>query len=420
MKQSTAKAMFSIGVLSLLTASFFVVTGGNAAWEFWRPWSSSPQVSTGTSSSSLPTPAAPVMGRAGSTEDQIIDVVKRSQDSVASVIITEELPVLQQEMQSVPLQGFPFDNSFFGQFNIQVPRYVQKGTQKQEVGGGTAFFVTSDGLLMTNKHVVEDPQAQYTVLLNDGRKLDAKVAAIDPANDIALIRVQGSGFTPLTIASNDDLQLGQTAIAIGNSLGEFRNTVSVGVVSGLRRTITAGGLMNGQPEQLDQIIQTDAAINQGNSGGPLLNSRGEVIGMNTAVAASAQNIGFALPAKELRRVMDSFRKNGRIVSAFLGVRYTPVTEEVRKKYNLSATYGVYVKAGQNPADKAVTPGSPAHKAGIQDGDIILEANGQKLTPDNSLQRLVQSMAPGDELTLRISRKGEEKTVTAVLAERPTK
>jgi serine protease Do len=414
-QQNTARATFAIGVLCLV-ASLFVVGVGHAEWTIWNPFGGSASSASSSVSTVLPGGAT----KTGASENQIIDVVKQSQPSVASVIITEELPVIQQEFQNVPF-GNPFQglngfNDPFQQFQIQIPRQVQKGTQKTEVGGGTAFFVTSDGLLMTNKHVVQDPKAQYTVLLNDGRKLDATVAGLDPANDIALLKVKGSGFTPLTISSTDDVQLGQTAIAIGNALGEFRNTVSVGVVSGLRRSITAGGMLDGNPERLDQIIQTDAAINQGNSGGPLLDTRGEVIGMNTAVAASAQNIGFALPAGELRRVLTSYQKNGRIIQTYLGVRYVPVTSDVQTQYKLSYDYGDYVTSGENSSDPAILPGSPAEKAGLKGGDIILEADGQKLTQDVSLQRLVQSKAPGDTMTLKIARDGKEQTLTVTLQE----
>ncbi len=411
MRPAVSKSVFGIGVLCLFL-SFFVVVDGHAEWSIWNPWGASTSTS---SSSAAPVPMA-VGGRFGAGEQQIVDVVKRTDPSVVSVIISKQLPVLKQ--QQVPFnQAFPgMTDPFFQQFQFQVPQYVQKGTKKQEVGGGTAFFVTSDGLLMTNKHVVEDPKAEYTVLLNDGRKLPAKVLGRDPVGDIALIKVEGNGFTPLTIASDDNVALGQTAIAIGNALGEFRNTVSVGVVSGLQRSIEAGGMIGGGSEQLDQILQTDAAINEGNSGGPLLDSRGEVIGMNTAIAASAQNIGFALPAVELRQVLRSFQKNGRIVRAYLGIRYSPVTEDVQKAQNLSNDYGVLIVSDAPKNQPSVVPDSPAAKAGLKDGDVILEADGQKLTADVSLLHLIEAKSPGDTMTLKIVRDGKEQTLTATLAE----
>jgi serine protease Do len=346
-----------------------------------------------------------------SQEELITQTVRRADPAVVSVIITKDLPKLTQVYEDV----LP-DNPFFRGFSVQIPRLQQQGTEKREVGGGTAFFVSADGLLMTNKHVVSDEKAEYTILLNDGTRLSARVAALDPVNDIALLKVSGKDFTALPIAQNDDIQLGQTAITIGNALGEFRNTVSVGVVSGLQRSITAGDAGGGGSERLDQIIQTDAAINSGNSGGPLLSSNGEVIGMNTAVSSVGQNIGFALPARELRRVLSSYQKNGRIVRPFIGVRYAPVTPELKEKNKLTVDYGVLILRGEQPADLAVMPGSPADKAGILENDIILEADGQKLTSGVSLQQIIVNKSVGDTITLRVLSKGKEKTVTVKLEE----
>ncbi len=409
MKPTLSHALFTIGLVSLIT-SFFIVSIGSAQWTLW-PFDGKAS-SSSSSSSSLSIPSSTGMDSAsfGSTEEQTVRVVQQAEPAVVSVIISEELPVLQQEMQTIP-------SPFGDQFNFQVPRMVQKGTQLQEVGGGTAFFVSSDGLLLTNKHVVSDTNAQYTVLLNDGRKVPATVVARDPSSDIALIKVEGSGFTPLTVASTDNLKLGQTAIAIGNALGEFRNTVSVGVISGLSRSITAGAGNGGGVEQLEQIIQTDAAINRGNSGGPLLNSRGEVIGMNTAVASDAQNIGFAIPAPELRRALESFTKNGHIVRPYLGVRYAPITPALQSTNKLAFGTGVLVVHGDAVSDVAVLPGSPAEKAGLKEGDIILEADGITLTPDTSLAHIVQTKQPGDTLLLKIARDGKVMDVKVVVEEK---
>ncbi|MDD4319328.1 MAG: trypsin-like peptidase domain-containing protein [Candidatus Peribacteraceae bacterium] len=400
MQQNTSKVMFGVGVLALFF-SFLIVGVGRAEWRLWP-------FGTGQSSGASSALSAPLMteGRTGVAEDQIVRVIREAQPSVASVIITEELPVIEREMETLP----------FGDGAFRIPRFVQRGTREVEVGGGTAFFVTADGLLLTNKHVVQDAQASYTVLLNDGRKLEAKVAGVDPTNDIALLRVEGGGFQPLSVAPSDELFLGQTAIAIGNALGEFRNTVSVGVVSGLSRSITAGSIGGGLTERLEEIIQTDAAINQGNSGGPLLNARGEVIGMNTAVAAGAQNVGFAIPAPELRRVLQSFQKNGRIVRSYMGVRFIPVTEEVREEYKLASEYGVLLAKGESAQDAAVLPDSPAAKAGLKEGDVLLEMDGKRLTQDVSLLRLIQAKEPGTVVTLNILRDGKEQQVRVTLGE----
>lgn len=410
---SSSKLFFSLGLLSLI-ASFLIVGVGHAEFRFFNLFGG------GSSNSSASGGAiAPVVNeRVIRQEDEIVATVKRVEPAVVSVIITKDLPKLEIENRSVPFyDSFPFLNDpFFQQFRIQIPQYRQNGTEKQQVGGGTAFFVSADGLLITNKHVVDDEKAEYTVLLNDGKKVPAKVVGRDPVNDIALLKIDGNNYPFLQFATSDDLNLGQTAIAIGNSLGEFRNTVSVGVISGLRRSITAGSMLGGNPEHLDQIIQTDAAINEGNSGGPLLNSQGEVVGMSTAIASGGQNIGFALPAKELRRVLQSYQKNGRIVRVFLGVRYVPITVEVKQKNHLSYDYGVLVGRGETPADLAVIPGSPADKAGIQENDIILEVDGQKLTQDVSLQQLVSGKSVGDTIRLKVFHKGSVKDLTVTLEE----
>ncbi len=407
MKPLASRALFTIGLASLAT-SFLLVNVGNAEWRLW-PWGGASSLSGVVQTVPVPSPTdTPV-----STEDQIVRAVGLADPAVVSVIITEELPVLEREIQTIPS---PFGDFFGEGFEFQVPRYVQKGTRKQEVGGGTAFFVAADGLLLTNKHVVADDKAEYTVLLNDGRKLPATVLARDATNDIALLKVEGKEFPFLEVAPDDELMLGQTAITIGNALGEFRNTVSVGVVSGLSRSITAGGAQDGSTERLEEIIQTDAAINRGNSGGPLLNTRGEVIGMNTAVAADAENIGFAIPAGELRRVLTSYQTYGRIVRPYLGVRYVPITEELRSKNSIAVDYGVLITRGETEADLAVLPGSPADKAGLREGDIILAIDGNELSSGTSLLRIVQTKAPGDEVTLTILRAGKEETVVLTIEE----
>jgi serine protease Do len=207
-------------------------------------------------------------------EDAIIKVVKDYSPAVVSIIITKDVPVYEQYYSS-PNRGFdPF--GFFD--NFQVPQVRQKGTQNQEVGAGSGFIVSRDGMVVTNKHVVGDSSAQYTVITPDGKKYSAKVLALDPTQDLAVVKISGAAgqeFPSVVLGDSSNLQVGQSVIAIGNALGEFNNTVSVGVISGLKRSITAGG--GGTSETLDNLIQTDAAINPGNSGGPILNSAGQVM-----------------------------------------------------------------------------------------------------------------------------------------------
>jgi serine protease Do len=242
--------------------------------------------------------------------------------------------------------------------------------------------------------------------------------ARDPANDIALLKVEGSNFPyiRLTDAAANPV-LGESVVAIGNALGEFRNTVSVGVVSGLERSITAGGLLSGQSEELNSIIQTDAAINEGNSGGPLLDLDGNVVGMNTAVAGGAQNIAFAIPVRDLLTVFQSYQKYGRIVRPYAGIRYSALTKDYAQKNGIPYDYGVIAVGGGSPDEPAIVPGSPADKAGLQEGDVVLEADGQKLTESTSFATLVQRKQPGDTMQLKVWHKGQQKTVTITLQER---
>lgn len=344
-----------------------------------------------------------------SSESFVVNAVKKTNPAVVAITLTKEVPKYELAPQSGqnPFGGL-FPNFFFN-----FPQYQQNGTEKREIGGGSGFFVSADGLIVTNKHVVDQKDVSYTVFTNDGEKHEAKVVALDPVLDIALIKIEGSGFPYLTLGDSDKLEVGQSVIAIGNALGEFRNTVSVGVVSGLARSITAGD-NSGASELLDQVIQTDAAINPGNSGGPLLNLSGQVIGVNVAIAAGSQNVGFALPVNSVRGAVESVEKTGKIVRPYLGVRYVPVTPEMKDKNKLTVDYGVLVKAGTDASELAVLPGSPADKAGIVENDIILEVNGTKLDDKTSLASIIRVKNIGDVVTLKILHRGEEKTVSVTL------
>ena len=353
-----------------------------------------------------------------SYESLVIQAVDKANPAVVSIVITKDVPVIERFFEEAPN---PFDdffgNNFYSPFRFRVPQYRQRGTQKQEIGGGSGFLVSPDGMIVTNRHVVDQDDVDYTVFTNDGTKYEAKVVARDPANDLAIIRVPGNNLPFLEFADSDHLKVGQTVIAIGNALAEFRNTVSVGVISGLSRSILAGD-SRGQPEQLDEVIQTDAAINPGNSGGPLLNLDGKVVGVNVAVAQGTENIGFALPINLVKGVVDSVEKTGKIVRPFLGVRYVAVTPAIQKQNSLPVDYGVLVLRGGTQTELAVVPGSPADKAGLEEGDIILEINGVKLDENVSLANQIRKKAVGDTVELKILHKGAERTVTVVLEEIP--
>lgn len=343
-------------------------------------------------------------------ESAIISATQKAQPAVVSIVISKDVPIIERyfDNQTNPFGGF---------FNFQVPRLRQNGTEKQEVGGGSGFLVSEDGLIITNRHVVDLEDAEYAVFLNDGTKYDAEVIARDPVLDVAVLKISGSDFPYLLFTDSDELQVGQTVIAIGNALAEFQNSVSTGVVSGLSRSIQAGD-RTGASEQLDEVIQTDAAINPGNSGGPLLNISGNVVGVNVAVALNSQNVGFALPSNGVKAIVESVQETGKISRPYVGVRYIPVTPALQETNNLSVDYGMLIARGETPQQLAVAPGSPANKAGIVEGDIILEIDGEKLDGDTSLATVVRKKKVGDTISVKLLSAGNEKTVSVTLEEFP--
>ena len=349
-------------------------------------------------------------------ESDIVSVVEKASPAVVSIIITKNLPKIE-EYYFNPFGNDDFFNRFFGDdfFNFGIPQYRQNGTEEREIGGGTGFIITSDGYIVTNKHVVADEEAEYTVMMNDESKYDAEVVARDPTTDFAVLKIEGKDFPTIELGDSDEIKVGQTVIAIGNALGEFRNTVSVGVISGLSRSITASSFGFGS-EHLVGVIQTDASINHGNSGGPLLNLAGQVIGINTAIAQDAQNIGFAIPINEVKNSIESVKEYGEIIRPWLGVRYIMINKSIAESNKLDVDYGALIIRGEEKTDLAVIPGSPADKAGLVENDIILEVNGEKIDQDYPLMKAIAKFKPGDEITLKVLHKGEEKEVKVKLEE----
>jgi len=272
---------------------------------------------------------------------------------------------------------------------------------------GTGFIIAKEGLIVTNKHVVADTRAKYLVITKDDKEYEVKKIYRDPINDLAILKIdpETSGLRPIEFGDSDRLKVGQFVIAIGTALGEFRHTVTTGVVSGLGRGITAGSPFEGYVEQLDNVIQTDAAINPGNSGGPLLNSAGQVIGLNVAVAAQGQNIGFAIPINLIKESLVGFEKTGKFERAFLGVRYRMISRDLALLNEVPQ--GAYIVE--------IVSDSPADKAGVKEGDIITKFDGQPVQEKNGgLAKLINQKKIGDRISLTVWRDADELTLTTTL------
>ena len=268
-------------------------------------------------------------------------------------------------------------------------------------GIGSGFIFDSHGWILTNKHVVNGAD-QISVQLNDSRVFTGRVYGIDTLTDLAIVKIDATGLPVAPLGSSEDLQLGQLAIAIGNPLGTFENTVTTGVVSGLGRQIRAGDAVGTSSEQLNNLIQTDAAINPGNSGGPLINSAGQVIGINTAVNQDAQGIGFAIPIDIARPILLLALDGKPIARPWIGVYYQPIDRQLASDKGLSADHGVLIGAAANGAP-GVFPGSPADRAGLKDGDIIVAVDGEAVDADHDLATRIMPHVPGDTVDLTVMR-----------------
>ncbi len=340
-------------------------------------------------------------------DSSVIDVVKQASPAVVSIVVTKDISKLRQF-------GFnPFEDDFFDLFgSTQKPK--SNVPDIRQVGAGSGFFVSADGLILTNKHVVADSQASYTVITNDGKEYEAKILTTDSRNDLAIIKIEIAKSNFLEFAPADNLTVGQRVIAIGNSLGQYQNTVTTGVISGIGRSIIAGSSEG--TEQLEGVIQTDAAINPGNSGGPLLNSLGQVVGINTAVDNQGQLVGFAIPGQDAKKALESYKKSGKISRPFIGVRYIMLSKALAEKEQLPKDYGALLIRGDSTTDFAVVPGSPADKAGLKENDIILEINGVELKKEKTLAQELKKYDVNAVLNLKIYSGGNERIVRVTLVE----
>ncbi len=287
------------------------------------------------------------------------------------------------------------------------------GQNATYASAGTGMIITSDGYVLTNKHVVEGTSASVVILDNGTTYDDVTVVATDPLNDVAFLKINGVSDLPtVTLGDSKTVNVGQQVVAIGNALGQFQNTVTSGIISGLGRSITATDSSSSNPEDLIDMIQTDAAINSGNSGGPLVNAAGEVIGINTAVSADGQGLGFAIPISSVKGMLNSLIKTGSASKAYIGIHYINITPDIAKENNLPVSAGAYVYYSKNSS--AIIKNSPADKAGLKDGDIITAIGGISIGKAGSLSSLIGEYMVGDTIQLTVLRDGEEIAINVTL------
>ena len=350
-------------------------------------------------------------------ENAVSEVADEYRDSVVSVVGEKDLEIMLRDPRNF---FFNFGDPFFDQFFDNSQNYSEPEIKKerQQIGAGTGFVVAEDGTILTNKHVVADAEAEYTVIFADGTKFAAEVVARDPTDDLAILKIQnaeGQKFAPVEfVPDSENIRVGQFAVAIGNALGQFENTVTLGVISASGRSITAGD-GRGNSENLNQLLQTDAAINPGNSGGPLVNLSGEVVGVNTAIAGG-EGIGFAIPldAAKIQKMLAQIAEFGKILKPFLGVRYQLISPELNSELQLGSDSGAWLH-GENDLP-AVIADTPAAAAGLRGGDIILEVDGEKVDSQNPLADILNQYSPDDELEFTILRDGREEKLKVILGE----
>ena len=319
------------------------------------------------------------------TEGSITDVASRVSKSVVSIVTETKTTTTYR--------------SIFG------------GTYDEDSTGaaaGTGLIVSADGYVLTNKHVIENATKIYIVLDDGTVEKDVSLIATDPLNDVAFLKINGAeGLTAATLGDSKTISIGEQVIAIGNALGQYQNSVTSGIISGYGRSLTATDSSYQNAESLTDMIQTDAAINSGNSGGPLVNAAGEVIGLNTAVS-SGNNIGFAIPISSVQGMLKSLLATGEAKRSYAGVRYSELSPTIAIENNLSTSYGAYISE--------VISGSPAETAGLRKGDIILAVDGVKIGANNSLSTLLGEHSVGDTVSLTVLRGDSQKTLNLTLGE----
>ncbi len=379
-------------------------------------------------------------------ESQAIDATKLAGKSVVSIVASQDLKVYYRQPYPFYSTNDPFFDRFFNEFSGPSERVSpsdrqgnqqedQRGDgkdyeiQRKKIGGGSGFIISSDGLVLTNRHVVSEQNVQYTIITNDGVEFDGEVVSVDPFSDIAVLQMVQKGelskkkedrtalkdLQVIEFGDSSKLEVGQKVLAIGYALGEYENTVTEGIISAKGRQITADDLSRG-PETLSGLLQTDAAINPGNSGGPLVNLAGQVVGINVAIDATGSSIGFAIPINDVKPALESIKKNGRIVRATLGVRHILLNKSKAQELKIAVNHGALLVGDESKGEFAVIPGSPADKAGLKIKDVILSVDGKDISSVYTLQDAIKVKQPGEEVKLRVWRSGETIEVKVKLGE----
>lgn len=342
---------------------------------------------------------------------QLSKTIKKLMPAVVSIIISKSLEDIEKELPEEMMPFMPFSSP-----EMHIPEEKIDARGMVQIGGGSGFIVSPNGIILTNKHVISDKDAEYTVITDAGKKYHAEILARDPIDDVAILKISANDLPIVTLGDSSKLELGDDLLAVGNTLGLFKNTVSRGIVSGLSRSIAAKPDPKEPTQELRGLIQTDAAINPGNSGGPLVNLNGEVIGINAAIVFGAQSVGFAIPINSAKRDLEDVRKFGRVRRPLLGLRYVNVDENLQEKLNLPVNYGALVMS-KGHHQEAVIANTPASVAGLKEKDIILECNKIKLTIDKTIQDFLEELNVGDVLKMKVLRNGKILDLEAPLAER---
>ena len=329
--------------------------------------------------------------------------------AVVSIVLIKPLEDLKKEFATI--KGKPKHAKF------EIPSEKIDARGMVDVGGGSGFIVDKTGIILTNRHVIEERGVEYAVTTSEGKTYPAKLLARDPVDDVAILKIESDKKLPIiNLGDSTKVELGQRVLAFGNALGIFKDTVSMGIISGLSRVVSAHGDSNAPMQEMRGLIQTDAAINPGNSGGPLVTIYGDVIGINAAIVAGAENISFAIPINSAKRDLIDLKKYGHIRRPLFGVRYLMLNRDFKEKMHLPVEYGALVTK-EHPMDVAVVSESPAGSADIRENDIILSWNGEKIVQDKSIQDFLENSNVGDRIKLSVLRGEKELQKEIVLTER---